>query len=109
MPELAVQVECLGKRYRIRHQASKGDTNLREALSRGMKRLFETRGSRSPDAEDFWALRGVSLDIERGDVVGIVGRNGAGKSTFLKVLSRITEPTTGAVEFSGRIASLLEV
>jgi len=47
--------------------------------------------------ETFSALRDVSFDVARGDIVGIIGRNGAGKSTPLKMLSRITEPTRGAV------------
>jgi len=54
-------------------------------------------------------LKDVSLQIQRGEVFGIVGRNGAGKSTFLKILSRITEPTRGRVILDGRVGSLLEV
>jgi lipopolysaccharide transport system ATP-binding protein len=58
---------------------------------------------------DFWALKGVSLQIQRGEVVGIIGSNGAGKSTLLKILSRITVPTEGRIRINGRTASLLEV
>ena len=49
------------------------------------------------------------LEAAPGEVVGIIGRNGAGKCTLLKILSRITEPTSGRIEFNGRVASLLEV
>jgi lipopolysaccharide transport system ATP-binding protein len=59
--------------------------------------------------ETFRALAGVSLDIEQGETLGIIGRNGAGKSTMLKVLSRITTPTSGSVRIKGRTATLLEV
>ena len=51
----------------------------------------------------------MSFDVHRGEVLGIIGRNGAGKSTALKILSRVTAPTRGEVRIKGRIASLLEV
>jgi lipopolysaccharide transport system ATP-binding protein len=54
-------------------------------------------------------LRDVSLDIQPGEVVGLIGRNGAGKSTFLKILTRITDPTSGRAQLRGRVGSLLEV
>ena len=57
----------------------------------------------------FWAVKDVSFEVQRGEVVGFVGRNGAGKSTLLKLLSRITEPTEGKARLRGRVASLLEV
>src|SRR5207249_615890 len=67
------------------------------------------RRSSSESAEAFWALRDVTLDVPPGQVLGIIGRNGAGKSTFLKVLGRITRPTSGRVRLRGRVGSMLEV
>ena len=55
------------------------------------------------------ALAHRVFKVEQGDVVGIIGRNGTGKSTLLKLLSRVTAPTTGTIRAKGRIASLLEV
>ena len=57
----------------------------------------------------FNALDNVSFTVNEGEVVGIIGRNGAGKSTLLKILSRITEPSSGTAQYTGRVASLLEV
>jgi len=61
------------------------------------------------DGEEIWALKDVSFTVEQGEVLGIIGRNGAGKSALLKILSRVTAPTPGKVKVKGRIASLLEV
>ena len=57
----------------------------------------------------FLALDSLDIEIDRGERVGIIGSNGAGKSTFLKLLSRVTSPTDGEIKFRGRIASMLEV
>jgi ABC-type polysaccharide/polyol phosphate transport system ATPase subunit len=62
-----------------------------------------------PAPETFWALREVSFAIERGQSLGLVGHNGAGKSTILKLITRILEPTSGTVHTRGRIAALLEL
>ena len=76
-------------------------------------REWKRKLSRSAEPDDspnsFWALRNISIDVLQGQVVGVIGHNGAGKSTFLKILSSITSPTEGSVKLRGRVASLLEV
>ncbi|MBK7770181.1 MAG: ABC transporter ATP-binding protein [bacterium] len=99
----AVSVHDICKQYRL-GELRAGDTMLREALV-GM---FRGRG-RGRQAEILHALRGVNFEIERGEVVGLIGRNGAGKSTMLKVLSRITYPTSGHFTVNGRLSAMLEV
>lgn len=59
--------------------------------------------------EDFWALKGVSLTVRRGEVLGICGSNGSGKSTLLKVIARILPATHGCITVRGRVATLLEL
>ena len=59
--------------------------------------------------EQLWALRGVTLSVERGETLGIVGRNGAGKSTLLKVISRVLSPTGGRLAVHGNVAPILEL
>ncbi len=60
-------------------------------------------------ADEFWALRNVSFSVARGESFGLIGHNGAGKSTALKLMTRILEPTSGRVRLRGRVAALLEL
>ena len=103
--EIAIRAEGIGKRYRIGATQGIGRyRSLREDIA-GL-----TSRQRAKEAErDFWALKDVSFEIRSGETVGIIGRNGAGKSTMLKILARITPPTSGRGETVGRVGSLLEV
>ena len=64
---------------------------------------------RRAKAQDLWAVRDVTFDIEPGRCVGIIGRNGSGKSSLLKLIARIIQPTTGQIEVRGRVSALLEL
>ena len=91
-----IVADGVGKRFLLHHKRA---TSLKERL------LLHRRS----EAEEFWALRDVDLQIAGGQTVGLIGPNGSGKSTLLKVLSGILAPSAGQVTVRGRIASLLEL
>jgi len=101
----SVLMRGVSKEYRIGE--TQHGTMLREAILDAVRRPFR----RAPERhrETVLAVRDVSLSIDDGEVVGLVGRNGAGKTTILKLLSRITYPTLGEIAVKGRLASLVEV
>src|ERR1019366_353591 len=75
-----------------------------------LRTAFGQHTSGDTEGRDFlWALKDISLEVRQGEVLGIIGRNGAGKSSLLKILSRITTPTQGHAEIRGRTGALLEV
>jgi len=111
---VVIEVKNLGKKYNISHQNSR-NSNLRDVMSDILSSPFKFFSSKlknfigRDNNEDFWALRNVNFSINQGETVGIIGSNGSGKSTFLKIISRITTPTEGEVFLNGRVGSLLEV
>ncbi|MDW6002196.1 ABC transporter ATP-binding protein [Vibrio mangrovi] len=100
---LAIKIENVSKRYKIREDNTGQYSTLREQIYNLFKRTNKSR------EKDFWALNNINLDINKGDRVALIGHNGAGKSTLLKILSSITEPTSGHIEIHGSVTSLLEV
>jgi lipopolysaccharide transport system ATP-binding protein len=114
MSRTVIHVKGIGKRYRL-GQRERYHT-LRDVLARVMSRPIRRRlgwnsreGSGNTGAEYVWALKNVSFEVGEGEILGVIGRNGAGKSTILKVLSRITRPSEGYADIRGRVGSLLEV
>lgn len=111
MGNVMIRAENVGKLYHIGTQRLPY-TRLSESIMkfvtapiRGFYRQPQPRPSTTP----FWALRHVSFEVQQGEVIGIIGGNGVGKSTLLKVLSRITFLSEGRVEIFGRVGALLEV
>jgi lipopolysaccharide transport system ATP-binding protein len=110
----ALLVDNLVKEYRLGNSNVSTLSQAVNQVGRWTKhQLFSLFGNPPPPPKlppaKLLALSGVSLQVRPGEVVGIVGRNGNGKSTLLKILSRITLPTRGRVEIRGSVASLLEV
>lgn len=94
MDEIAINVEHLDKVYKLYNKPS---DRLRETL--GMK----------ISVKEHYALRDVNIQVKKGETVGIIGTNGSGKSTILKIITGVLNPTAGKVEVSGRISALLEL
>lgn len=94
--DVVIRIEQAGKCY---HMYDKPSDRLKQALMRWNRTYFR----------EFWAVRGVSLEVQRGEAVGIVGRNGSGKSTLLQMIAGTLAPTEGRVQVAGRIAALLEL
>jgi ABC-type polysaccharide/polyol phosphate transport system ATPase subunit len=95
----SIEVDRVSKRFVVNAQRA---TDLREKLSRWAR-------PRPEDHAEFWALQDVSFNVGPGTSLGIVGHNGSGKSTMLKLLTGIMKPTCGAIRTRGRIGSLIEV
>lgn len=100
-----IEFEHVSKSY----QLGAHRTSLRNALGQIPRKLFSNRERSSQNDELFWALRDVSFEVEHGEVLGIIGHNGAGKSTTLKLLSKVTFPTSGSLATHGRLAALIEL
>ena len=94
MSEFAIQVKHLDKMYKLYNKPS--------------DRLKEALGFKVPVREHY-ALRDVSFEVKRGETVGIIGTNGSGKSTILKIITGVLNPTGGEVVVDGRISALLEL
>jgi len=96
MNHIALKVENVSKVYRL--YQSKID-RLKESLHPFRRKYHR----------DFFALDGVSLSVRKGETVGIIGKNGSGKSTILKIISGVLTPTAGSVAVNGRISAILEL
>ena len=96
MSEVAIRVNNVSKLYKL---YDKPMDRLKESLGLSRKQMYK----------EHYALRNVSFDVHRGETVGIIGTNGSGKSTMLKIITGVLNPTEGDVQIQGRISALLEL
>ncbi len=82
--------------------------SLREDLSNIFKKGFG-KNSEQLKKNEFWALKGVSFEVKKGESIALYGPNGAGKSTILKLIANVTYPTKGEIKVYGRVAPLIEI
>ncbi len=97
MSEVAITVDHISKIYRL---YDKPRDRMKEALGFGHKKKL---------SREYYALNDVSFEVKKGETVGIIGENGAGKSTVLKIITGVLNPTSGSVGVNGRISALLEL
>lgn len=116
MSNLAIQVDNVYKAYRLGEVSAGSFVNDISDFFMGLvgkqkdySKIGENDRTDAAQSEYVWALKDISFDVKQGEVLGIIGKNGAGKSTMLKLLSKVTMPTKGNIKIKGRIASLLEV
>lgn len=93
----AVSVDNVIKIYKMYENPK---DRFKESLGLGKNKVYH---------KDFFALQNVSFQVDQGEIVGIVGRNGSGKSTILKILTGVLNPTEGTVHIEGKVAALLEL
>jgi lipopolysaccharide transport system ATP-binding protein len=105
MSEVALEFCGVWKKFK------KGEIHdsLRDLIPALTKALFSRNNEGGLEAREFWALQDVNFQVRRGEAIGVVGANGAGKSTILKLLSKILRPTRGSIMAPGRLSALIEI
>ena len=96
MSEVVIDVRNVKKMFRV--YRDRGNTLKDRILFAGRRKY-----------EEHWVLNGVSFEVKRGEAVGLIGQNGCGKSTTLKMLTKILYPDEGTIEMKGRVSSLIEL
>ncbi|GAA2027925.1 hypothetical protein GCM10009819_09280 [Agromyces tropicus] len=97
MADVAIRTDGLGIRFRRNRRARRSFKDLFSASRRKIR------------PGEFWALREVSIDVRPGEAIGVVGRNGQGKSTLLKLVAGVLIPDEGSVTVTGGVAPLIEI
>jgi len=100
---VAIKLENLWKKY---YRQNVFHRSLREDVMNVMRLR---RNNSNLKKNEFWALKGINIEVKKGESIGFYGPNGAGKSTILKLIANVTYPTKGSVTVNGRVAPLIEI
>lgn len=104
MKGIAIEVSRLGKQYSM---DGHGPKRAHEAIEQAVRGLMRRKEPKDPGS--FWAVKDCSFMVRQGEAVALLGRNGAGKSVLLKMLSRVVKPSSGEAVIRGRMTALLEL
>ena len=96
MSEIVINVRDVKKKFRV--YRDRGNTLRDRFLTAGRGKY-----------QEHWVLKGISFQVKRGEAIGLIGENGCGKSTTLKMLTKILYPDEGTIEMKGRVSSLIEL
>ena len=102
--DVAIKVENLSKCYQIYERPQ---DRLKQAIYPRLQRFVKNQPKQY--YREFWALKDISFEVNKGETVGIIGQNGSGKSTLLQIICGTLNPTSGSMHTNGRIAALLEL
>ena len=108
MSDIAIKFTSVSKRF-LRGELHRSLRDLLPAVASSLLRRGSGPTNDGTDSREFWSLRDINLEVRQGETLGVVGHNGAGKSTMLKHLAGIMTPTSGSIDVRGRLAALIEV
>lgn len=100
-----IRFDHISKQYRL----GLTRTSLPSVISEWFKSLGKQTSNQRPRERNFWALQDVSFELKQGESLALIGANGAGKTTILKLLANITRPTSGYINIDGRLSALIEL
>jgi len=105
MNDVAIRLDHVSKRFSL----GEHHTSLRDLVPAMARSIVRRPAKHADESRDFWALKDICLEVRQGEALGVIGHNGAGKSTMLKHFAGIMTPTAGSMTVNGRLSALIEV